>query len=114
LVRWWLWISSSSSIRELGVGVSFVGVGMDLVDPQRPAQHPDTGVRADPAHPDEPHSGATAGRLNRLRAGVLGANDGIVSVAGIVLGLAKLQGPPPAPLASIPVNVVAGQLRVNR
>jgi vacuolar iron transporter family protein len=28
------------------------------------------------------------GRLNWLRAGVLGANDGIVSVAGIVIGVA--------------------------
>lgn len=33
------------------------------------------------AHPQEPHSGGTAGRLNWLRAAVLGANDGIVSVA---------------------------------
>jgi vacuolar iron transporter family protein len=40
------------------------------------------------AHPGEPHSGGTAGRLNWLRAGVLGANDGIVSVAGIVIGVA--------------------------
>jgi VIT1/CCC1 family predicted Fe2+/Mn2+ transporter len=39
-------------------------------------------------HPGEPHSGGTAGRLNWLRAGVLGANDGIVSVAGIVVGVA--------------------------
>jgi VIT1/CCC1 family predicted Fe2+/Mn2+ transporter len=30
----------------------------------------------------------TADRLNRLRAGVLGANDGIVSVAAIVVGVA--------------------------
>jgi hypothetical protein len=43
-------------------------------------------VRA--ADPSEPHSGASAGRLNWLRAGVLGANDGIVSVAGIVVGVA--------------------------
>ena len=35
----------------------------------------------------EPHGGG-AGRLNWLRAGVLGANDGIVSVAGIVVGVA--------------------------
>ncbi len=41
-----------------------------------------------PTHPREPHSGGTAGRLNWLRAGVLGANDGIVSVAGIVIGVA--------------------------
>src|SRR6476646_9918734 len=39
-------------------------------------------------HPGEPHSGGTAGRLNWLRAAVLGANDGIVSVAGIVIGVA--------------------------
>jgi vacuolar iron transporter family protein len=37
---------------------------------------------------DEPHTDATSGRLNWLRAGVLGANDGIVSVAGIVVGVA--------------------------
>jgi VIT1/CCC1 family predicted Fe2+/Mn2+ transporter len=37
---------------------------------------------------DEPHGGVTAGRLNRLRAGVLGANDGIVSVAAIMVGVA--------------------------
>ena len=41
-----------------------------------------------PTHSGEPHAGASAGRLNWLRAGVLGANDGIVSVAGIVLGVA--------------------------
>ena len=40
------------------------------------------------AHPFEPHGAGLAGRLNWLRAGVLGANDGIVSVAGIVLGVA--------------------------
>jgi VIT1/CCC1 family predicted Fe2+/Mn2+ transporter len=40
------------------------------------------------AHPNEPHSGATSGRLNWLRAGVLGANDGIVSTAGLVVGVA--------------------------
>ncbi len=39
-------------------------------------------------HPDEPHGDSLSGLLNRLRAGVLGANDGIVSVAGIVMGFA--------------------------
>jgi VIT1/CCC1 family predicted Fe2+/Mn2+ transporter len=43
-------------------------------------------VRA--ADPHEPHGGASASKLNWLRAGVLGANDGIVSVAGIVVGVA--------------------------
>ncbi|WP_216910483.1 VIT1/CCC1 transporter family protein [Nocardia noduli] len=39
-------------------------------------------------HPHEPHSGGVASRLNWLRAGVLGANDGIVSTAGLVVGVA--------------------------
>ena len=44
----------------------------------------------DAAHREgEPHAQAASGtRLNWLRAGVLGANDGIVSVAGIVVGVA--------------------------
>lgn len=37
---------------------------------------------------DEPHGDNISGRLNWLRAGVLGANDGIVSTAGIVIGVA--------------------------
>jgi VIT1/CCC1 family predicted Fe2+/Mn2+ transporter len=40
------------------------------------------------AHPGEPHITGLAGRLNWLRAGVLGANDGIVSVAALVVGVA--------------------------
>lgn len=36
----------------------------------------------------EPHGDNIPGRLNWLRAGVLGANDGIVSTAGIVIGVA--------------------------
>ncbi|MGN8048823.1 VIT1/CCC1 transporter family protein [Curtobacterium sp. 22159] len=39
-------------------------------------------------HSGEPHTGDLAGRLNWLRAGVLGANDGIVSTASIVVGVA--------------------------
>src|SRR3954447_10377607 len=41
------------------------------------------------AHADEPHdSGAASVLLNWLRAAVLGANDGIVSTAGLVMGVA--------------------------
>ncbi len=40
------------------------------------------------AHPDEPHRQGLAQRLNWLRAGVLGANDGIVSTAAVVVGVA--------------------------
>jgi len=39
-------------------------------------------------HPAEPHGQGVAARLNWLRAGVLGANDGIVSVAAVVVGVA--------------------------
>jgi len=39
-------------------------------------------------HPAEPHTDGLSGRLNWLRAGVLGANDGIVSTAGLVVGVA--------------------------
>ncbi|MBM7848208.1 VIT1/CCC1 transporter family protein [Arthrobacter roseus] len=39
-------------------------------------------------HDNEPHQGDMAQRLNWLRAAVLGANDGIVSVAAIVVGVA--------------------------
>ncbi|TAJ16401.1 MAG: VIT family protein, partial [Dehalococcoidia bacterium] len=39
-------------------------------------------------HALEPHAGSVAGRLNWLRAGVLGANDGIISTAGLVIGVA--------------------------
>ncbi|KQO93790.1 VIT1/CCC1 transporter family protein [Leifsonia sp. Leaf264] len=48
-------------------------------------------------HADEPHRGGIAQRLNWLRAGVLGANDGIVSVAAIVVGVAG------ATMASAPI-----------
>jgi vacuolar iron transporter family protein len=41
-----------------------------------------------PTHDAEPHHGSVTARLNWLRAGVLGANDGIVSTAGIVVGVA--------------------------
>jgi vacuolar iron transporter family protein len=39
-------------------------------------------------HPHEPHAGSLSARLNWLRAGVLGANDGIISTAGLVVGVA--------------------------
>lgn len=40
------------------------------------------------AHPHEPHAEGMTSKLNWLRAGVLGANDGIVSTAGLVVGVA--------------------------
>lgn len=55
---------------------------------------PESSDAVDPAvdrsgpHGPEPHAGGLASRLNWLRAGVLGANDGIVSTAGLVVGVA--------------------------
>src|SRR6476659_5810990 len=51
----------------------------------------DEGIQAaasDGAHPHEPHGGSLSARLHWLRAGVLGANDGIISTAGLVIGVA--------------------------
>jgi VIT1/CCC1 family predicted Fe2+/Mn2+ transporter len=47
-------------------------------------------------HTAEPHSDRLSQRLNWLRAAVLGANDGTISVAGVVVGVAgasTLRGP---------------------
>lgn len=52
-------------------------------DAERPAPDPENGL-----HESEPHGPGTSGLLNWLRAAVLGANDGIVSVAGLVMGVA--------------------------
>lgn len=38
-------------------------------------------------HAGEPHGSSENDKLNRLRAGVLGANDGIVSVSAMLLGM---------------------------
>lgn len=48
---------------------------------------PDAELEIGP-HADEPHGGGFNNRLNWLRAAVLGANDGIVSIAGLVMGVA--------------------------
>ncbi len=43
---------------------------------------------SDPQAHHEPHSTGMGARLNWLRAAVLGANDGVVSTAGLVVGVA--------------------------
>jgi VIT1/CCC1 family predicted Fe2+/Mn2+ transporter len=46
-------------------------------------------LRVEAPHPaPDPHTASVGNRLNWLRAGVLGANDGIVSTAGLVVGVA--------------------------
>ncbi|KIC66400.1 VIT1/CCC1 transporter family protein [Pseudarthrobacter phenanthrenivorans] len=56
----------------------------------------------------EPHSNDIAHRLNWLRAGVLGANDGIVSVAAIVVGVAGATSEAGPILAAGAAGVVGG------
>lgn len=46
------------------------------------------GTDEDPQHWHDDVEGSVGGRLNWLRAAVLGANDGIISTAGVVMGVA--------------------------
>mgnify|MGYP001765958053 CR=1 FL=1 len=61
-------------------------------------------------HDDEPHARNFAGRLNWLRAGVLGANDGIVSTAGLVAGVAGATDDVHAILLAGTAGLVAGAI----
>jgi VIT1/CCC1 family predicted Fe2+/Mn2+ transporter len=61
-------------------------------------------------HPDEPHTRGFNDRLNSLRAGVLGANDGIVSTAGVVLGVAGATAETSAILIAGVAGTVAGAM----
>ena len=58
----------------------------------------------------EPHSGGLATRLNWLRAAVLGANDGIVSTAGLVVGVAGASSSRTAILTAGLAGLFAGAL----
>jgi vacuolar iron transporter family protein len=62
------------------------------------------------AHAGEPHSGGLANRLNWLRAGVLGANDGIVSVAAIAVGVAAATPQLGAIVAAAVAGLVGGAI----
>lgn len=61
-------------------------------------------------HPGEPHEASLGERLNWLRAGVLGANDGLVSVAGLVVGVAGATSDRTAILIAGMASLVAGAL----
>jgi vacuolar iron transporter family protein len=66
-----------------------------------------------PKHRQEPHHAGLAGKLNRLRAGVLGANDGIVSTAGLVTGVAGATSERTPILIAGLAGVVAGALSMG-
>lgn len=66
-----------------------MGVMTLLEKPQSPAASPLVPVENPRVPSDqEEERGRRSNRVNQLRAGVLGANDGIVSVAGLVVGVA--------------------------
>jgi len=67
---------------------------------------------ASPPHTvqDRSHGAALSSRLNWLRAAVLGANDGVLSTAGLVLGVAGADASFSALLAAGVAGLVAGAL----
>jgi vacuolar iron transporter family protein len=62
------------------------------------------------SHPGEPHHEGLGNRLNWLRAAVLGANDGVVSTAGIVVGVAGATDSRSALLTAGLAGLLAGSL----
>ena len=64
----------------------------------------------EPSTHDEAHDGALGTRLNWLRAAVLGANDGIVSTAGLVVGVAGATDSRAALLTAGLAGLLAGSL----
>jgi VIT1/CCC1 family predicted Fe2+/Mn2+ transporter len=68
------------------------------------------GSDADPQHWHDQTEAANGNRLNALRAAVLGANDGIVSTAGIVMGVAGATNNRTALLIAGVAGLVAGAM----
>lgn len=60
---------------------------MATPEPKKPAESSERRA-SDGASHKEQHGGAVQQKMNWLRAGVLGANDGVVSTAGMVMGVA--------------------------
>ncbi len=71
------------------------------------------GTDADPHHWHEQTDAANGNRLNALRAAVLGANDGIVSTAGIVMGVAGATSDRTALLIAGVAGLVAGAMSMG-
>jgi VIT1/CCC1 family predicted Fe2+/Mn2+ transporter len=60
-------------------------------------------------HP-EPHTSGQGAKLNWLRASVLGANDGIISIAGLIMGVAGATDSSSAILTAGIAGIVAGAI----
>ncbi len=72
-----------------------------------------TGTDADPQHWHEQTRVASGNQINALRAAVLGANDGIVSTAGIVMGVAGATSDRTALLIAGIAGLVAGAMSMG-
>ncbi|WP_430647625.1 VIT1/CCC1 transporter family protein [Agromyces sp. GXS1127] len=72
-----------------------------------------TDATAEPVHRTDPHDGKVHEKLNWLRAGVLGANDGIVSVAALVVGVAAATTDVGAILIAGVASVIAGAISMG-
>ena len=71
------------------------------------------GTDEEPQHWHDEIGEDVGNRLNWLRAGVLGANDGIVSTAGIVMGVAGASSERTPVLVAGIAGLVAGALSVG-
>ncbi|GAA1510388.1 VIT1/CCC1 family predicted Fe2+/Mn2+ transporter [Agromyces terreus] len=72
-----------------------------------------TDAASEPQHGPDPHDSELHARLNWLRAGVLGANDGIISVAALVVGVAAATTDLGAILVAGVASVVAGAISMG-
>jgi VIT1/CCC1 family predicted Fe2+/Mn2+ transporter len=68
------------------------------------------GAVASPQPHGEKHGASSTGKLNWLRAAVLGANDGIVSIAGLVVGVAGATSSSSQILTAGIAGIVAGAI----
>lgn len=73
----------------------------------------DIGTDAKPQHWHEQTEAAGGNRMNALRAAVLGANDGIVSTAGIVMGVAGATSDRTALMIAGVAGLVAGSMSMG-
>lgn len=74
---------------------------------------PDVAADDFPEHARAHLLSTSVSRLNRLRAAVLGANDGITSTAGLVVGVAGATDSAPALLVAGVSGIVAGSLSMG-
>jgi VIT1/CCC1 family predicted Fe2+/Mn2+ transporter len=74
------------------------------------SEHATVPMPGQPNHGGEAHSGNDTAKLNWLRAGVLGANDGIVATAGLVIGVAASGAAQSAVLTAGLAGLAAGAL----